>query len=132
MLDNNAATAVFMFLDYPMIFNYTQKKFQLKYTSTQAIVLVWGVTGSTLCKKNMYKHILYNRQFWYDLPSNSSSSGTVVVLDDQTLTFDLGQDSESEAAGFEFKRGCNAFTTIVILGRNSASYWTHSAATAAI
>lgn len=35
-------------------------------------------------------------------------------------------------AGFEFISGCKAFTTIVMFGLKSASYCTHSAATAAI
>lgn len=39
---------------------------------------------------------------------------------------------DSGPAGFEFKSGCKALTTIVIFGRKSASYWTQSAATAAI
>ena len=33
--------------------------------------------------------------------------------------------------GRAFTRGCRALTTIVMLGLKSASYWTHSAATAA-
>lgn len=39
---------------------------------------------------------------------------------------------ESEPAGFELRSGCRALTTIVIFGLKSASYWTQSAATAAI
>lgn len=39
---------------------------------------------------------------------------------------------DSWPAGFEFRSGCRALTTIVMFGRKSASYWTQSAATAPI
>lgn len=37
----------------------------------------------------------------------------------------------SGPAGFELSSGWRAFTTMVMFGRKSASYWTHNAATAA-
>jgi len=41
------------------------------------------------------------------------------------------QALESGPAGFALRSGWRAFTTIVMFGRKSASYCTHSAATAA-
>ena len=41
------------------------------------------------------------------------------------------QEDGAAAGGGGLRRGCSAFTTMLIFGLNSASYCTHNAATAA-